>query len=103
MLMRYIVITFLCLAIAFGARAQAPNFKQKQKSQEKTIKAAQKYRKISDREYEKLMKEQYLIQAAIEKAEIDGVWTAHEKNAIHDKLVRAEKRLTRYKTNGEIY
>lgn len=101
--MKYIAGTLLCLAFGFSARAQDPNFKAKQKAQERTIKAAQKSHKISDREYEKLMKEQYIIQSAIEKAEIDGVWTAKEKNAVHDKLVRAEKRLMRYKTNGEVY
>ena len=101
--MKYVTLTLLCIAMAFAAGAQEPNFKRKQQSQEKTIKAAQRSHKISDREYEKLMKEQSLIQAAIEKAEIDGIWTAKEKNAIHDKLVRAEKRLTRYRTNGEIY
>jgi septal ring factor EnvC (AmiA/AmiB activator) len=89
----------LCCALTAGAQ----NFKATQRSQEKTIKAAHKCGKVTQREYEKLIEEQELIKAAIEKYEADRILTPHEKNVIHDKLVRAEKRLRRYKTNGEIY
>ncbi len=86
---------------AFSAAAQ--NFKSKQKSQERTIKAAYKNGKVTEREYYKLMNEQEIIKSAIKKYEADDIWTPHEKNVIHDKLVRAEKRLRRYKTNSEVY
>lgn len=83
--------------------ANAQDFKGKLKSQEKTIKAALKSKKITDREYEKLMMENQTIKNTLEKYQLDGVLTSKEKNTIHDKLVRSEKRLGRYKTNGEVY
>jgi hypothetical protein len=83
--------------------ANAQNFKTKQKSQENTIKSVYKSGKITEREYYKLLDEQELIKEAIAKFEADDIWTPHEKNTIHDKLVRAEKRLRRYRTNGEVY
>lgn len=97
----FILTLFIGLGVSFSANAQ--NFKAKQKSQERTIKAAYKSGKITEREYYKLMDEQEAIKEAIVKYSIDEVWTPHEKNVVHDKLVRAEKRLRRYKTNGEVY
>ncbi|WP_276132701.1 hypothetical protein [Polluticoccus soli] len=97
------VYTLLVFAAAVTMQANAQDFKGKLKSQEKTIKAALKSKKITDREYEKLMMEQQTIKNTLEKYELDGVLTSKEKNAIHDKLVRSDKRLARYKTNGEVY
>jgi len=97
----FLLVVFLSLGLSFQSHAQ--NFKGKQKSQERTIKSAYKSGKITEREYDKLMGEQESIKSAIAKYEADDIWTPHEKNVIHDKLVRAEKRLRRYKTNGEIY
>jgi hypothetical protein len=97
----FILTLFIGLGLSVSANAQ--NFKAKQKSQERTIKAAYKSGKITEREYYKLMDEQEAIKEAIVKYSIDEVWTPHEKNVVHDKLVRAEKRLRRYKTNGEVY
>ncbi len=93
----------LISGLAFGCKAQAQNFKAKQRSQEKVIKSAYKSGKITAREYDKLMHEQATIKETISKYEIDDFLTPHEKNVIHDKLVRAEKRLRRYRTNGEVY
>lgn len=97
----FLVILFL--GMGFGLTAEAQNFKSKQKSQEKTIKSAYKSGKITEREYYKLLDEQELIKEAIARFEADDIWTPHEKNTMHDKLVRAEKRLRRYRTNGEVY
>ena len=97
----FLVILFV--GMGFSLTAEAQNFKSKQKSQEKTIKSAYKSGKITEREYYKLLDEQELIKEAIAKFEADDIWTPHEKNTIHDKLVRAEKRLRRYRTNGEVY
>ncbi|HRO41985.1 MAG TPA: hypothetical protein PL009_04090 [Flavipsychrobacter sp.] len=94
-------LLFFSLGLCLNANAQ--NFKGKQKSQERTIKAAFKSGKVTEREYYKLLDEQEAIKQAIAKYQADDVWTPHEKNVIHDKLVRAEKRLRRYKTNGEVY
>lgn len=94
----------LIVAILFASlHTNAQNFKAEQKKQEKIIKSAHKSKKITDLEYEKLLKEQETIKNTIEKYEMDGVLDAHEKNVIHDKLERAERRLKRYKTNGEVY
>ena len=98
---RFLFILFIGLGLSFSVNAQ--NFKSKQKSQERIIKSTYKKGKISEREYHKLMNEQEAIKEAIAKYEADDIWTPHEKNVIHDKLVRAEKRLRRYKTNGEVY
>lgn len=94
----------LIVAILFASlHTNAQNFKAEQKKQEKIIKSAHKSKKVTDLEYGKLMKEQKTIKYTIEKYEMDGVLDAHEKNVIHDKLERAERRLRRYKTNGEVY
>ena len=96
-----ITLTILLSAAFSGAYAQ--DFKKQQQSQERTIKAAKRNNKITDREYEKLMKEQLIIRETIAGASEDGIWTAREKNAVSGKLGRAGRRLHRYKTNGEVY
>jgi hypothetical protein len=97
----FLLSLFAGLGLSLSVNAQ--NFKAKQKGQERTIKAAYKAGKVTENEYYKLLEEQELIKVAIEKYEADDLMTPREKNAIHDKLVRAEKRLRRYKTNGEVY
>lgn len=95
------IITFLFVLLAFGVSAQ--NFNAMQQSQEKTIKAAYKRKKVTEIEYNKLMREQEIIKQTIYKYEADKQLDPHEKNVIQDKLDRAEKRLKRYKTNSERY
>lgn len=95
------IITVLLVLLALNADAQ--NFNAMQQSQERTIKAAYKKKKVTELEYEKLMREQEIIKQTIYKYEADKVLDAHEKNVIQDKLDRAEKRLKRYKTNSERY
>ena len=97
----YLLLLLAGMVLSFNGHAQ--NFKAKQKTQERTIKAAYKSGKITEREYHKLMNEQEIIKETIVKYSKDNIWTPHEKNVVHDKLVRAEKRLRRYKTNEEIY
>ena len=96
-------LTLLIAGLVCSLSVQAQSFKSKQRSQEKIIKAAFKSGKVTEREYYKLMDEQEAIKEAIARYNADDIWTPHEKNVIHDKLVRAEKRLRRYKTNGEVY
>lgn len=93
----------ILFCLLFSIAAYAQNFRAKQASQERTIRIAYKKGKITEREYQKLMDEQDVIKATIRKYEADHYLTPHEKNVIHDKLVRAEKRLRRYKANSEIY
>lgn len=81
----------------------AQNFKAEQKQQEKLIKATYKKGRLTQLEYEKLMREQAIIKQTISKYSADGILTPAEKNRINDKLIRASKRLRKYKTNREVY
>lgn len=83
--------------------AVAQNFKATQQGQEKVIKSAYKAKKITQLEYEKLIKEQEVIKQTMEKLAADGILDAKDKNTIQGKLDRAERRLKRYKTNNERY
>ena len=82
---------------------QAQNFSGQQKTLQSTIIADYKHKKITAKEYAKLLDEQEIIKNTILKAKADGVMTPDEKNRIHSKLTRARKRLVKYKTNKEIY
>ncbi len=94
----------IAIILMFGSTAIfAQNFKARQQKQENIIKAACKSKRVSELECEKLMGEQLTIKNTMTKYEADGVLDAHEKNVINDKLLRAEKRLKRYRTNGEVY
>lgn len=95
------IITLLFVMLVVSASAQ--NFNAMQQSQEKVIKAAYKRKKVTELEYNKLMREQEIIKQTIYKYEADKHLDPHEKNVIQDKLDRAEKRLKRYKTNSERY
>lgn len=99
--MKKTMIVLLALALALPAAAQ--NFRSRQKAQERTIRAAYKRGRVTAREYEKLMREQQIIRETIDKAHFDGILTPKEKNHIHDKLERAERRIRRYRTNNEVY
>lgn len=101
--MKKLTLITIFFSLFFSISAYAQNFKAKQASQERTIKTAYKKGRITEREYQKLLDEQDIIKETIRKYEADKYLTPHEKNVIHDKLVKAEKRLKRYKTNGEVY
>ncbi len=62
-----------------------------------------KKKQVTEKEYYKLLNEQDIIKRTIENAKADNVMTPKEKNAIHAKLERAERRIRRYKTNREVY
>lgn len=81
----------------------AQNFKKQQKQQRAAIEAAYKKKRVTQKEYYKLIAEQESITNAIEKAEADGYMDAREKNSIYSKIQRAEKRLRKYRTNREVY
>ena len=97
------MLMLLVAGLTLSAAAQEKELIARQKKQEKIIEQAYKKKKISELEYNKLKREQEVIKETIEKFAADDVWTAKEKNALHDKLQRADKRLSRYKTNGEVY
>ncbi|WP_162903161.1 hypothetical protein [Taibaiella koreensis] len=91
------------LLFAAPAAMYAQQFKQRQQALSVAIKQAYQKKKITETEYQKLSREQEEIGYAIERAEGDSYLTAKEKNTIHAKLNRAEKRLRKYKTNREVY
>lgn len=91
------------LLLGVSQLSYSQNFRAQQKSQEKAIKAAYKKGRVTQVEYDKLMREQYIIKETIEKYYADDYLEPSEKNRLHDKLERAERRLSRYKRNGEIY
>jgi hypothetical protein len=99
---KLLLIPMLLLCMNVMA-SDAGELKSKQKKQENLIERQYKRKKITFKEYSKLMKEQESIQTAIKKYDLDGVWTPHELNVVHSKLERAEKRLQRYKQNDEVY
>ncbi|MCE7064886.1 hypothetical protein [Dyadobacter sp. CY326] len=98
-----IIIIATFLSIANISTLQAQNFKSELKQLHSQIRSAYKSKKLTDLEYSKLQREEDVIQATIEKANADDILTPDEKNKIHSKIVRAKKRLAKYKTNREIY
>lgn len=95
----FMFITPIMYSYAKGAK----DLKSQQRKQESIIKSAHKRNKITEIEFQKLLREQEAIKDAIDKYDADGIWTSHELNVIHGKLERAENRLKRYKNNSEIY
>lgn len=96
----FLVFVFTICPVMF---LNAQNFRAQQRQQRAAIQSAYKKRRITQKEYYKLMNEQEAIAYAIAKAGADGYIDAREKNSINGKLQRADKRLFKYKTNREIY
>lgn len=94
-------ILLLMMFCLWSTNAYAQKYRTKQKEQVRAIKASYKSHKVTQNEYHKLLDEQAVIVRTIEKYEVDGYITLHEKEVIYDKLQRAADRLRRYKTNSE--
>ena len=97
------ILPLLILVMGVSVSAFSQNYKKQQASQERVIRASYSRHKVTQNEYEKLMNEQDKIKYAIEKYEADGVWTPHERNVLADLLNKAERRLKKYRHNGEVY
>ncbi|WP_159467368.1 hypothetical protein [Dyadobacter sp. 3J3] len=93
----------LLISFLYIQEIQAQNFTGQQKALISSINGAYKSKKITSKEYAKLLEEQEIIKNTILKAQADGFMAPDEKNRIHSKLTRARKRLAKYKTNREIY
>ncbi|MCF0063182.1 hypothetical protein MUK70_06570 [Dyadobacter chenwenxiniae] len=100
--MKYFLIATLFFFVS-AHKVHAQNFKSELKKLNSEVKAAYRNKKLTELEYAKLQREQDVIQATIEKAQADDLMTPDEKNKIHSKIVRAKKKLAKYKTNREIY
>lgn len=91
------------LSLLIAPNALSQNFKSDLRKLNGQVEAAYKGHKLTANEYAKLKREHGTIQLAIDKAMADDIFTPDEKNKIHSKIVRARKRLAKYKTNREIY
>jgi tellurite resistance protein len=100
--MKNILITFIAL-LWTSLAASGQNFRSDLKKLDGQINAAYKSKKLTEVEYGKLKREQEIVKLSIDKAMADGYLSADEKNRIHSKIIRAKKRLAKYKTNREIY
>ncbi len=94
-----LIVFVLCLSVA----GYSQNFGKTLSRQKATIKTAYKKRKITHKEYVKLMDEQQVIYNIIEKYNGDGYLSIDEKNKIAAKLQRAANRIRKYQTNNERY
>ncbi|MFT3749556.1 MAG: hypothetical protein QM768_14615 [Agriterribacter sp.] len=83
--------------------AQAQNFPKQMKEQRANIESVYKKKRITEKEYYKLLQEQDIIKDAYNKYNSDGYLSPEEKNRIASKLQRAAKRLKRYQNNTERY
>ncbi|MGG7666659.1 hypothetical protein [Dyadobacter sp. BHUBP1] len=99
--MKLLFASFITILITHSAHSQ--NFKAELRKLNSQIEAAYKSHKLTANEYAKLKKERNAIELTIDKALADDVLTPDEKNRIHSKIVRSRKRLSKYKTNREIY
>jgi hypothetical protein len=101
-----LILLAIAMGLSFSLFAVNKNdksFEKQQKELEKDIKAAYKKKQLTELEYNKLLKEQDVIAYTIEKYKMDGILTPKEKNNINSKLLRAKKRLVKYKRNNEVY
>lgn len=100
-LLKIFLLGISCFLLSSGAHAQ--DFKKKQMEQVRAINNVYKKKRVTELEYQKLMHEQDIITAAIDKAKADDYFSPKEKNNIYAKQKRAAKRLAKYQRNGEVY
>lgn len=97
-------LTFLvAITLCWSIVGYSQNFSKTMAQQKATINAAYKKKKLTHKEYNKLMDEQRIIQNAIEKYKEDGYWSSDEKNRIASKQQRAANRIRKYQNNNERY
>ncbi|MCC6288855.1 MAG: hypothetical protein IT249_13315 [Chitinophagaceae bacterium] len=101
MIKQCIFILLLTGGIISGVQAQ--NFPKQIKEQRANIESIYKKKRITEKEYYKLLQEQDIIKEAYDKYNSDGYLSPEEKNRIASKLQRAAKRLRRYQSNAERY
>lgn len=99
--MKLLFASIISILAAHSGHSQ--NFKAELRKLNGQIEAAYKNHKLTANEYAKLKKERNAIGLTIDKAMADDILTPDEKNKIHSKIVRSRKRLSKYKTNREIY
>ncbi len=101
MVFRFSFLILISLGMVQAGFGQ--DFEKRLKTQKAAIEAAYKKKQITEKEYYKLLNEQDVIKRTIEQAKADDIMTPQEKNAIHAKQERAERRIRRYKVNREVF
>ncbi len=97
------IISLLVVTLCLSVVGHSQNFSKTMAQQKATIKAAYKKRKLTHKEYNKLIDEQQIIQNTIEKYKGDGYLSPDEKNKITSKQQRAANRIRKYQNNNERY
>lgn len=98
---RFFFMLMVALGISLAGHSQ--HFNKTMSRQKAAIQSAYKKKKITQREYQKLMDEQHEISVTIRKYNSDGYLTGPEKNKVAAKQQRAADRLRKYQTNSERY
>ncbi|HRO84572.1 MAG TPA: hypothetical protein PK110_07095 [Niabella sp.] len=97
-------ILLLCaFSFVISNMSFAQNFERVVRQQKASINSIYKKRRITQREYYKLMDEQNAIENTIRKYRRDGYLSPDEKNKIAAKQRRAADRIRRYQRNRERY
>lgn len=99
--LKQFVLLIFCIVISNSVFAQ--NFEKTAAQQKAAIRSAYKKKRLTQREYEKLLEEQDIIKDAIAKYKSDGYFSSDEKNKIASKQQRAANRLKKYQKNRERY
>lgn len=101
------MVKLLILALLFTVlnthALNAQDFPKEMKQQRANIESIFKKKRITLKEYNKLLQEQEVIKYTYEKYNSDGYLSPEEKNRIASKIQRAAKRLRRYQNNAERY
>lgn len=78
-------------------------FDKEQMRQENIIKIAFSEGRITQLEYNKLIRQQEIIKERIEDADMDHYWTTLEHKQIKNLLKQSDKKVRRYQRNREVY
>lgn len=101
MIKQFVLLLVLMYGLSLNTNAQ--NFPKEMKQQRANIEAAYKKKRITEKEYNKLLQEQDIIKETYDKYNSDDYLSPEEKNRIASKLQRAAKRIRRYQNNNERY
>lgn len=101
----FVILLFVCVNTSANAqRTQtAKAFRAEVSKVTAGINSAYKKRRLTRKEYDKLINEIGNIHQAIDKAMIDDFLTPKEKNSINSKISGAKNKLHKYQHNREIY
>jgi ATP-dependent protease HslVU (ClpYQ) ATPase subunit len=97
------ITPLILVALCWSVVGYSQNFSKTMTQQKAAIKTAYKKKRLTHKEYNKLMDEQQVIYNTIEKYKDDGYLSSEEKNKIASKQQRAANRIRKYQVNNERY